>query len=144
MPSIAQVLKQEVSRLSRREVRLRVDNTKKSVSRHQREIAELKRQVKALERLVAAMGRQLAAAPDGAQAEPATARVRFSASGLRAHRNRVGLSAADYAKLMGVSTQTIYNWERGATAPSQAQKSKLAALRRIGKREAGARLAASS
>lgn len=141
MPSIAQILKQEVTRLSRREVRLRVDNTRKTVSRHQRDIAELKRQVKALERLVAAMARQ-AAAPQRTQAEPAAARVRFSASGVRAQRNRVGLSAADYAKLMGVSTQTIYNWERGATAPSQAQKAKLAALRRIGKREARARLAA--
>jgi hypothetical protein len=42
--------------------------------------------------------------------------------------------------LVGVSPQSIYNWEREASHPRPEQIGKLAALRGIGKREAAARL----
>lgn len=52
----------------------------------------------------------------------------------------MGLSAADYAKLVGVSELTIYNWESGKTRPRQEQFAALVAVRGIEKREALKRL----
>jgi DNA-binding transcriptional regulator YiaG len=66
--------------------------------------------------------------------------VRFSARSVKAQRRKVGLSADDYAKLIGVSSLTIYNWEHGKSRPRQEQLSSLASIRGIGKREAQARL----
>jgi DNA-binding XRE family transcriptional regulator len=66
--------------------------------------------------------------------------MRFSAKGLQSHRSRLGLSASEFGKLLGVSAQTIYNWEHEAARPRDEQLGKLAGLRGIGKREAVARL----
>ncbi len=66
--------------------------------------------------------------------------VRFVAKGLRSTRERLGLSQADFGKLVGVSAQSIYNWESEKARPRGAQIAKLAALRGIGKREAAERL----
>jgi len=53
---------------------------------------------------------------------------------------RLGLSAADYARLVGVSSLTIYNWEHGKSRPRKEQLAALVAVRGIGKREALRRL----
>ncbi len=46
---------------------------------------------------------------------------RFSAARLEAHRKKLGLSAADYGKLVDISGATIYNWEQGKSRPSPEQ-----------------------
>ena len=66
--------------------------------------------------------------------------IRFSARSVKAQRKRLGLSAADYAKLVGVSPLTIYNWENGKSRPRKEQLAALVAVRGIGKREALRRL----
>ena len=140
MPNIGTVLKEEINRLSRKECRHQVDPTRKAVTQHRRDIAALKQQVARLERLVAVLTRKgigaAATAPSNAPARP----MRFVAKGLRSQRNRLGLSAADFGKLLGVSAQSIYNWEREAAHPRGEQLTKLAALRGLGKREAARRL----
>ncbi|MGZ5196264.1 MAG: hypothetical protein ACXWB8_12570 [Ramlibacter sp.] len=44
--------------------------------------------------------------------------------------------------MLGVSGQSIYKWEEGKTRPRASQLPAIAALRKMGKREANARLAA--
>jgi len=141
MPNIGTVLREEIVRLSRKESRSQVDPTKKASSQHRRDIAELKRQVVQLERQVALLSRKLLAAPAAASADAATKPVRFAAKALRSQRSRLGLSAADFGKLLDVSAQSVYNWERELARPRAEQLAKLAALRGIGKREAAKRLA---
>lgn len=68
------------------------------------------------------------------------AQVRFSAKGLRSLRKRLGLSAEDFGRLLSVGAQTVYNWEQEKTSPRPAQIPVIASLRKIGKREALARL----
>ena len=63
-------------------------------------------------------------------------RIRFVAKGLKAQRSRLDISAADYARLVGVSAQSVYNWEHGHARPGAEQLGKIAKLRSIGKREA--------
>jgi len=140
VPNIGTVLREEISRLSRREVRSQVDATKKATSQHRRHIAALKRQVGHLERQVAVLARKLLDSPKATAADSTASRPRFVAKGLRSQRSRLGLSATDYGKLAGASAQSIYNWERELTYPRDEQLSRLAALRGIGKREAAERL----
>ena len=142
MPNVATVLKEEIVRLARKEARTQTAKTKKASVQHRHDIAALKRQVAELERQVAVLSRAaLKAAPEPPKTEAGSS-ARFTAKGLKSQRSRLGLSAAEYGKLVGVSSQSIYNWEQGVTRPRKDLVAKLAALRGIGKKEAKARLAA--
>ena len=65
----------------------------------------------------------------------------FSGEALKAHRQRLGLSADKYGKLLGASGLSVYNWEQGKARPRKSSVDAWTALRRIGKREAAKRLA---
>ena len=141
MPNIAKVLKEEITRLARKEVRAAQEKSKGLTAQHHREIANLKGQVVALKRQVIALERQVRKTGAAPQQPAASKQMRFVPKGLVSTRKRLGLSAADLAKMMGVSAQTIYNWERGVTKPGADQLAKLASLRGIGKRQVQAHLA---
>ena len=140
MANIATVLRDEICRLARKEIRQQMAVTVKASAQHRRDIAELKRQVEQLKKAVAFLERQekkrLAEQPAGEKSEG----VRFSAKSVKAQRSRLGLSAKDYGKLVGVSEMTIYNWEAGKSKPQAKQLAGLVAVRGIGKREAVKRL----
>jgi len=137
MPNIGTVLREEISRLALRASRGQINPTRKSTAQHRRAIALLKRQGASLERQVTALTRKVSGNADRpAPADASAKRVRFVAKGLRAQRKRLGLSAADFGKLVGVSPQSIYNWEQESTRPRDEQITKLVALRALGKREA--------
>ncbi len=140
MPNIGTALREEIVRLSRRETRSQVEPTKKATTKHRREIAELTRQVAQLQRHVALLSRKTVGGPARVIAKADIRKVRFTAKGLRVLRERLGLSADDFGKLVGVSAQSVYNWEHEKARPRPEQMSKVAALRGIGKREARARL----
>ncbi len=141
MADLAGALKEEIRRLARKEIRAETGATKQAVAQYRREIAHLKRKVQQQEKKIAFLENQERKRLEGPQASADTVEnVRFSARSVAAQRNRLGLSAADYAKLVGVSALTIYNWESGKTRPRQEQLAQLVAIRGIGKREAQKRL----
>jgi DNA-binding XRE family transcriptional regulator len=140
MPNIGNVLKEEIVRLSRRESRSQVDSTRKATIQHRREIAALKRHIAQLERQVALLSRKTFGQQAVVMADTNGKSARFSAKGLRVHRERLGLSADDFGKLLGVSAQSVYNWEQEKARPRAELVVKVAALRGIGKRDAKARL----
>lgn len=137
MNALANALKDEIRRLARKEIRVQTGKTSKAVAQYRREIARLKRQQRDQTKKLA-MLETLLRAPSSDQSNGS---ARFSSKSVKAQRRRTGLSAADFAKLVGVSSLTIYNWESGKARPRQAQLSRLVALRGLGKREAKARLA---
>ena len=143
MPNIQSVLKAEISRLARKEVRDEVSSLKKASGHYRSQIAALKRQVESLQKTVKRLSRGAgrAVVPDVSPAnEQGVQARRFSAKGLAKHRQRLGLSAADFGKLIGVSGQSVYKWEAGEVHPRRAQLEAIAAIRRIGPREALANL----
>jgi len=101
-------------------------------------LVALKRRVAELERTVSNLKRSTKAV--AAVSKPVDAGRRISARGVRAQRERLGMSAEDFGTLLGVSSQSIYNWEHGTAKPRSALLDKLAVVRAIGKREALARL----
>jgi len=69
------------------------------------------------------------------------AKLRFRASGFATLRKKLGLSAAEMGRLLGVSGQSVYHWETGKATPRRTQLPAIAAVRKLGKREAQAKLA---
>lgn len=140
MPNIASVLKEEIARVARKEMRTETQQLKKASAHYRSDIAALKRRIAALEQLVERLSKGTAKkVPGAALAQPASA-FRFSASGLLAQRKRLGLSASEAARLLGVSDQSVYKWENGKTRPRVSQFASIAALREMSKKEAVSRL----
>ena len=134
MANVATVLKDEITRLARKELRKAVDPIRKLLAIQRREIVALKRDRLILLREVKALakgkGREVTA-----PAEEPAARVRFSPAGLKTLRARLGISAAAFGSLVGVSGQTIYHWENEKAQPRKAQLPRIAALRGVGKKD---------
>lgn len=141
MANFATALKAEVVRLARREIRGQTLALQKASAAHRRQIAALRRQVVALERKAKTLVKNTArATPVAASDEAEGSSVRFVAKGLKSLRARLGLSAGDLGRLLGVSGQSVYNWENQKAVPRRAQVQALAQLRGLGKREVQARL----
>lgn len=140
MPNVAVVLRDEIRRLARKEIREHVGPLKKSNTELRRSVAALKGEVATLQRSLRYLEKQetrrLASKPKQSEA----AGVRFSPKWLKADRKRLGLSAKDYGRLVGVTPLTIYNWEGGKSKPRARQLASWAKVRGIGKREAQRRL----
>jgi DNA-binding transcriptional regulator YiaG len=141
MPNIASILKDEISRVARKEVRSETAALKKAVSTYRAEIAALKRRAQTLEQELRRLAKASASATPAAADESSPHALRFSAKGLASQRQRLGLSADDCGLLVGASGQSIYNWEAGTVRPRAKHLSAIAALRHLGKKEAAARLA---
>jgi DNA-binding transcriptional regulator YiaG len=139
MANIGTLLKQEISRLCRREVRREVETIKRASTAYRHEIAALKRQVIALERKSAVLVKRTAAIDNAAPTLPDRP-VRFVAKGLRSLRTRLGVSAKQFALLLGVSEQSVYNWETKKATPRKEQLAAIIGMRDLGKREAQQRL----
>lgn len=143
MPNIAAVLKTEIARIARKEVRTQTEEFKKSSAQYRSHIAALRRRIETLERQVKKVGRGAgrAAPVEESGSDGETTSRRFSATRLAAQRRKLGLSAADFALLLGVSGQSVYKWEHGEARPRARQLEAIAELRGIGKRAAAERLA---
>jgi len=146
MTSIATLLKSEITRLARKEIRSEIASLRKASASYRVEIAALKRQLKEVERALRqatkanASSRTTRPATDGT----ASQETKFSARGLKAHRKKLGLSAKEYGLLVDASGLSIYKWEDGKAVPRAKFLPALAAVRQFGKREALKRLAALS
>ncbi len=140
MPNIAAVLKEEITRLARKEVRKQTNVLRKASVQYRKDIAEMKRRISELQRKVSPLEKQVRKNLPSQPTKVDGEHVRFTAKGLRSQRQRLGLSAEDYGKLIGVTDQTVYNWEHETARPRKQQVAAIASLRHLGKREVRARL----
>jgi DNA-binding transcriptional regulator YiaG len=141
MPDIATVLKSEISRIARKEIRSETDDFKKVSSQYRSHIADLRRRIDALERQLKKTTKASARSEPAAVSDDSDAvQRRFSPARLAATRKKLDLSAADFGALIGVTGQSIYKWESGEARPRSKQLDAIASVRGIGKREAAARL----
>lgn len=144
MPDIGKVLKDEIRRLARKELRVATDVLRRDKFALKRAVAQLKRRVAQLER----ESRRLAAAASKRQAEaPSVApeageKARLTSRTIRSLRRKMRLSQAEFAKLVGVSTFAVHRWEHRPGKLCLRRRTRLAllAVRGLGAREARARL----
>lgn len=141
MANLNHVLNEHIRRLARREITGHIKAIRKTMAQYRRDIVALKRQVDQLQKTINRLDQQCPPRPaDTSAAPPKVEGIRFRADGLKSHRTKLGLSAKEYGRLVGVSGLTIYNWENGKTRPRSQQLANLATVRGIGKREAMKRL----
>ena len=143
MTNFTILLKTEISRLARKEVRAETEPLKKILAQKKAEILDLKRRLAHLESATKKHKSDISSASkDGIRgSKPEKAQgLRFRADGLVSLRKRLGLTGADMAKLLGVSIQSVYHWESGKTKPRASQLVLIAQIRKLGKKGAAERL----
>lgn len=148
MTTFAVSLKKEIARVARKELRDEFSALRKGSATYRSEIAELKRKLKSLESQFKALTR---ATPQAAPARKALTeiprgkpgrKVVFGAAEFLALRQHLRFTQAQMGKLVGASSLSIYKWESGRVTPRAAQLERIFSIRKIGKREALARIQA--
>jgi len=138
LANIVSVLKEEITRLARKEIRSKVEGLKKASAQYRSEIAALKRRVATLEQHLSRL-EKTANKNIGVKAPPvAASKFRFTAKGFKSLRQRLSLTASEIGSLLDASAPTIYNWEAGHSTPREPQLIRIAKLRSLGKREVAA------
>lgn len=145
MPNIAKILRDEIQRLARREAKAAAAPLKKDNADLKRAVADLKRRTVQLERagkrFVSQAEKVEKTAPPAAEDDVSKARI--TAKMVKSIRARLGVSQADFAKLVGVSRLTVYQWEakKGRLQFRGNGKAGIVAVRHVTKAEAKKRLA---
>jgi DNA-binding transcriptional regulator YiaG len=143
MPNVAKVLREEITRLARKEAKAAVAPIRRPSIRLRKDAADLKRRMASLEketkRLQALLNKMEAAQPAVPDAEK---KAWISGKGIKSLRKRLGLSQAELAKLVGVSDNAVYIWESkpGMLKLRPSTKAAVFSIRGIGAREAKKRL----
>jgi len=140
MPNVATVLRDEIVRLARKELRQQVGPIKKANVDLRGKVSALKKEVADLQRMVRHLESRQNKRLGMDQKQTADKQIRFSPKWVKADRERLGLSAKDYGALVGVSNVTIHSWESGKSRPKADRLAAWAEVRGIGKREAQRRL----
>lgn len=132
MPAMEAKLKNDMTRIARKEARLLIAPLLKRIATQRKEIAGLKST-----RVKGSGANQMTArkprSPSKVSIEDA--RSWFTSAALVDLRARLDLSAAEMARLIESSAWSIYHWESGKK-PSPEFMVKLASLRNISKRRA--------
>mgnify|MGYP003602108593 FL=1 len=139
MSNVMSVLKAEICRLAKKEAKREVAPVKKVNASYRGLIAALRRQVDAMQKELLALRRAVPGPGAAIQAKAAPeGRFWISGKGVKTLRKRMGLTQAQFGKLVGVSVPTVVNWEgtQGKVNLRKAAAGKLQGLRGIGKRQA--------
>lgn len=116
MPNYSKLFQDEVRRLARKEIKDDLARVKKENVELRRMLSNAKKQLQTLEQGF----KRLAKSPRGAAAAGAAAqdsgddsadRKRISSKTIQKLRTRLGLTQAEFAKLIGVTGQSVYQWE---------------------------------
>ncbi len=145
MPDLNKPIREEITRLTRKELKQTLQIQKKTNTALKKSLAAVKAECAELRREVKAIQKRLPKPP--VQEPPEVAdeklkRFRPTSKTVKQFRAKLDLSQAELAKLLGVSGQAVYLWERrdGRLQLRGKAKASLFALRTLGKREAKARL----
>ncbi len=129
MTTFADQLKNEISRIAKKEIRAETKQLKKSSAQYRSEIASLKRHVSALETALKKLNK-LQPKP-ALKVEESAEGLRFRADGFATLRKKFAMSAAQMGQLIGVSAQSVYHWEAGKSRPRASQLPAIAAARKL-------------
>jgi DNA-binding transcriptional regulator YiaG len=136
MGKVEAIIKSEIVRLAKKEVRKPFIPLGRDVRSVKSTVSQLRKTVSNLERYIALHKKQWEKEPPLKAAPEEVETSRISPRLIRSLRNRLGLSQRDLARLAGVTPLAVYQWESGVFKPKKEKKSVLVALRKLGRREA--------
>ena len=145
MPDLNKPIREEITRLTRKELKETRQTQKKINVSLKKALAAMKAECAELRRTMNAFQKCLPKPPAVKTPDISDGklkRFRPTSTTVKTLRAKLGLSQADFATLLGVSGQSVYMWERkeGQLQLRGNAKAALFALRTLGKREVKARL----
>jgi len=142
MPNVAAVLKAEIARVARQQLKAELTPLKKALQAQRALVKKQRERIDAMQKELAALrrARPAAAAATRDDGEGDGPKRRFSPARLKALRQRLDLSAADFARVVGVSAQSVYGWERSLSRPAPDSLERIAQLRALSKRQVAQQL----
>ena len=131
MSNVVKILKAEIARISKKEAKSATQAIGKSNTWLRKTVADLKKRLVLLEKenrlLVATMKKYQIRQPETPDQEEGK-KARFTSKGIRALRKKLGLSQADFGKLLGTTPHSVYLWEKKERALNLLDKTKAALL----------------
>ncbi|HUT37259.1 MAG TPA: helix-turn-helix domain-containing protein [Planctomycetota bacterium] len=136
MGKIETVLRTEIVRLAKKQVRTACQPLAREVRRLKRVVAELSKAVRSFEGIAKDFAAKRAKEATRLEADPAEVKkARISGGLVKKLRKRLGLSQAALGKLLGVTSAAVVFWEQGRSRPTPGKKAGLVALRKLGRRQ---------
>lgn len=130
------IIKTEIVRLAKREVRKISVPLGRDVWSLKSAVSQLRKAVLTLQRITTQQQKQLEKGEMPLQAAPEEVKLsRFSPRLIRSLRGHLGITQKELAILTGVTVGAVHLWESGQFKPSEKKKGVMVALRKLGRRE---------
>jgi DNA-binding transcriptional regulator YiaG len=144
MPTLAKTIKDEIRRISRREISLALSKYRRDHIALKKRLAEQRSRISAIEKDNRELSKKQAAFGQDSHSEPEAEHVAVYARGIKSLRRRLGLSQIDLARLIGMNRISISNWEKKSgklTIIKPEVRKMLTGLKGMRKAEVAAKLA---
>jgi len=136
MGKVEGIIKSEIVRLAKREMRKTSVPLRRNVRLLKNTVSQIRRAVLALERFAAQQQKELKKRKMPLEATPEEVKKsRFSSRLIRSLRKKLGISQKELAILAGVTVGAAHLWEKGKFKPKDEKKAVMVALRKLGRRD---------
>jgi DNA-binding transcriptional regulator YiaG len=136
MGKVEGIIKSEIARLAKREVRKVSVPLGRDVRSLKSVVSQLRRTVLGLQRITTSQQKELEKGKMVLEASPEEVKEsRFSPRLIRSLRRHLGLTQKEMAVLTSVTVGAVHLWESGQFKPSIKKKAVMVALRKLGRRE---------
>jgi DNA-binding transcriptional regulator YiaG len=136
MSKLETIIKSEIVRLAKREVRKISVPLGRDVRFLKSGVSELRKAVLTLQRITANQQKELEKGKMPLEAAPEEVKMsRFSPRLVRSLRGHLGITQKELAILTEVTVGAVHQWESGQFKPSMKKKAVMVALRKLGRRE---------
>ncbi len=136
MGKVEGIIKSEMMRLAKREVRKISVPLGRDVRSLKSAVSQVRKAVLTLQRITAHQQKALEKGEPPLEAAPEEVKgSRFSPRLIRSLRGHLGITQKELAVLTGVTVGAVHLWESGQFKPSEKKKAVMVALRKLGRRE---------
>jgi DNA-binding transcriptional regulator YiaG len=136
MGKVEGIIKSEIVRLARREIRKISVPLGRDVRFLKRGVSQLGKAVLTLQRITASQQKELEKGKTPLEATPEEVKEsRFSPRLIGSLRRRLGITQKELAILTGVTVGAVHLWEIGQFKPGMKKKAVMVALRKLSRRE---------
>ncbi|MBN1757722.1 MAG: hypothetical protein JW863_05365 [Chitinispirillaceae bacterium] len=137
MPNLSSVLRSEIIRISRKEIKASVTPLKSMNSALNKTVSEFKKKVAGLETEIRRLQSAQPTSEKPEKSPEIPEKLRISSKTILSLRAKLGLSQGDFARLLDVSSNSVFMMEhkKGRLNLRSKTLSNLIALKQMGKRE---------
>ena len=136
MGKLEGIIKDEVIRLAKREMRTTFVPLRRDVRSLKSIAFQLRKSVVGLQRFASQQEKQAGPKPVAEVTAEDMKKARFSPRLIKSLRKHLGVSQRDMAKLAGVTVGAVFQWEKGKFEPRDDKKKVLVGLRKLGRQNA--------